>query len=74
MDRDYETRTQSKYTVRLLCLYRDIMADEQVWAEDGDEAMRIAEKQHDEEGSMVFHCGSEAQSWEEGWLVEEPDE
>jgi len=66
MDRDYETRTQYKYTVRLLCLDLDIMADEQVWAENALYAMSIAEKQvwiHD------GHCHSEAQSWEEGWIV-----
>ena len=77
MDRYYGTRTQSKYTVRLLCVYNDIMADEQVWAEDGEEAFRIAEKQHDEDchtkgrDEWWWSCDSEAWSWEEGWLVEE---
>ena len=72
--RDYEPRTQSKYTVRLLCLDLDIMADEQVWAGDGDESLEIAEKQHDGHCHRSgWACGSEAQRWEEGWVVEEPE-
>jgi len=63
-----ENRTYTRFTVRVLCIRVDVMADVQVIAEDMESAFRIAEKQHDDDcGSSMFPCGAEGFSIEDGW-------
>lgn len=67
-----ENRTYTRFTVRVLCIRADVMADVQVIEEDMESAFRIAEKQHDNDcgssiGSAWFPCGAEGFSIEDGW-------